>query len=397
MQSGQLYKLRSFYLFIGLASGSFSPYLTLLLVNNGLTSSDVGVIMAIGTLVSIFAQPVWGVIADRYQQMRLVLILSVAVPGIMVLFYQSQSFLIIMLVYSIITVFAATQAPIADSYAIVTAQRVGVTYGSIRLLASLGFAIGSYAGGWLVSLSDVSNIWIPYLVLNGLAAAVALLLPRKAEEDHSLRKSFTEGIKELLGNRIFLFFLAGSLLLNQTLTAFNTYFVLAFRIAGGSDNLAGLAMMLAAITNVPSMLIASKVIKRIGLERTMLLAAIAYMLRWAIQIMFPHPYVMIGVQTLHGLSFGFFYIAAVEYVARVSGKSMQATGQSIFSMVFVGVAGIMGNALNGFLLDIGGPDLMNLACVISAALGVVMLMVVVFGTKNKELHRSREIVSALRK
>ncbi|MMZ68920.1 hypothetical protein D1872_316680 [compost metagenome] len=76
---------------------------------------------------------------------------------------------------------------------------------------------------------------------------------------------------------------------------------------------------------------------------------------------------------------------------------MQATGQSIFSMVFVGVAGIMGNALNGFLLDIGGPDLMNLACVISAALGVVMLLVVVFGTKNKELHRSREIVSALRK
>lgn len=85
---------------------------------------------------------------------------------------------------------------------------------------------------------------------------------------------------------------------------------------------------------------------------------------------------MIGVQVPHGLSFGFFYIAAVEYVASVTGREMQATGQSLFNMVFAGLGGIVGNMLNGYLLDSGGPSLMYLACTISAALGSVILYIV---------------------
>lgn len=108
----------------------------------------------------------------------------------------------------------------------------------------------------------------------------------------------------------------------------------------------------------------------------MLLAAGAYMLRWGIQWLWPTPEVMIGVQVLHGLSFGFFYIAAVEYVASVTGREMQATGQSLFNMVFAGLGGIVGNMLNGYLLDSGGPSLMYLACTISAALGSVILYIV---------------------
>ncbi|MMZ60520.1 hypothetical protein D1872_226190 [compost metagenome] len=52
---------------------------------------------------------------------------------------------------------------------------------------------------------------------------------------------------------------------------------------------------------------------------------------------------------------------------------MQATGQSIFNMVFSGLGGIVGNLLNGFLFSSGGANVMYFACTISALIGAGML------------------------
>jgi PPP family 3-phenylpropionic acid transporter len=372
----KLSKLRGFYLFLGLAGGSFGSYLSLLLVHNGLNSGQIGILMATGTLIAITIQPMWGIISDRYNQTRLVLILSVAVPALLAVFYRSEYFIVLLMVYTASTIFSSTQAPIADSYAISAANRAGATYGSIRLMMSIGAALGAYAGGVYVSTFSVSTIWLPFLFFNLIAVLIAFTLPKQAEENHMMRQSFTQGVRQLLGNRVFLAFLGGSFLVNQTMTAFGTYFVIAFQSVGGSTRYAGIALFLASVTNVPSMLFASKVIKRLGRERTLLLGALIYVLRWGIQVAFPYPSVMIGVQVLHGLSFGFFYIAAVEYVSQITSNEMQATGQSVFNMVFSGFAGIVGNLLNGFLLNQGGVEIMNLSCMLSSIAGAMLLFYV---------------------
>ncbi|WP_410511981.1 MFS transporter [Paenibacillus sp. BR2-3] len=379
----KLLKLRGFYLFLGLAGGSFGPYLTLLLVDNGLDSGQIGMLMAIGTLIAIVIQPIWGIISDRYNWTRMVLILSVAVPALLAVFYRSEYFIVLMLVFTLSTIFSSTQAPIADSYAIAAARKAGSTYGSIRLMLSIGAALGAYAGGIYVSAFSVSTIWMPFLFFNLLAVIIALTLPKQAEENHMMSQSFAQGVRQLIKNRVFLAFLGGSFLVNQTMTAFGTYFVLAFQSVGGSTQYAGIALFIASITNVPSMLLASKVIKKLGRERTLLIGALIYVLRWGIQVAFPYPSVMIGVQVLHGLSFGLFYISAVEYVSQITSADMQATGQSIFNMVFSGFAGILGNLLNGFLLNQGGVNAMNLSCVLSSAAGAILLVYVARSSSRK--------------
>lgn len=381
----KLLKLRGFYLFLGLAGGSFGSYLTLLLKHNGLNVSQIGILMAIGTWIAICIQPVWGLISDRYNQTRLVLILSVAVPALLAVFYRSEYFIVLLLVYTVSTIFSSTQAPIADSYAIAAANSAGSTYGSIRLMMSLGAAVGAYAGGRYIERFSISTIWLPFLLLNSVAVVCALMLPRQAEENHMMSQSLSQGVKKLLGNRIFLAFLGGSFLVNQTMTAFGTYFVVAFQSVGGSTSYAGIALFIASVTNVPSMLYASRVIRRLGRERTLLLGALIYVLRWGIQLAFPYPSVMVGVQVLHGLSFGLFYIAAVEYVSQITSSEMQATGQSLFNIVFSGFAGILGNLLNGFLLNQGGVGLMNLSCMLSSAVGAALLVYVARSSRRRSL------------
>ncbi|MDR6723785.1 PPP family 3-phenylpropionic acid transporter [Paenibacillus amylolyticus] len=370
-----LMKLQGLYLFMGLAGGIFNPYINPILVAQGFSSKETGFIMAFGTLISIILQPIWGIMVDKFKKTRFVLVLSLLVPALLAYFYNIEVYIILILIYTLCTIFQVTQIPVADSYAVTAAKAANTSYGMIRLFGSLGTGLGGFAAGIYLSQFSIHMLWLPFLVFNVLSAILASTLPRQTSISSS-SVTFSVGLARLLRNRTFLLFLIGCFLVNQTLTAFNSFFVISFQMAGGSVAMTGTALLLASITNVPSMLVAAFILRKWGHERTMLLAAGAYMLRWGIQWLWPTPEVMIGIQVLHGLSFGFFYIAAVEYVASVTGREMQATGQSLFNMVFAGLGGIVGNMLNGYLLDSGGPSLMYLACTISAALGAFILFFV---------------------
>ncbi|MNN19697.1 putative nucleoside transporter YegT [compost metagenome] len=147
----------------------------------------------------------------------------------------------------------------------------------------------------------------------------------------------------------------------------------------------GIAFAIASATNVPAMLVAAKVMNKYGRERTLVLASVVYALRWALQAVFPYPFVAISVQVLHGISFGFYYVAAVNYVSVEARKELQATGQSLFSMVSAGFAGILGNLFNGYLLHAGGPTLMYGICTLSAVLGVACFWYVSRATKHSAI------------
>ncbi|WP_341278601.1 MFS transporter [Paenibacillus sp. FSL H8-0537] len=367
-----LLKLRALYLFTGLAGGLFNPYLTTLLVHQGMSAGQVGMMMSLGTLLSIIVQPFWGYMVDRYRQTKLVLICSIGMPAVLAYFYNVQLFALLVIVYTTSIIFSVTQSPIADSYAVTAAREGHTSYGTIRSLGSLGTALGGYAGGLYLSFFHITQLWLPFFIFSAAGVAMVLTLSNKSDS-YRTTVSLTEGFKKMLSNRNFLWFLVACFFVNQTLTAYNSFFVLSFQEAGGSFSMVGFALLLASMTNVPSMLLAAKIIAKLGRERTLVIAAFAYALRWAVQWLFPYPPVMIGIQALHGLSFGLFYVAAVEYVANVSGKEMQATGQSVFNMVFVGLGGIIGNLLNGFLYNAGGAQLMYLACTVSAIMGLLLL------------------------
>ncbi|KQO17862.1 MFS transporter [Paenibacillus sp. Leaf72] len=367
-----LLKLRALYLFTGLAGGLFNPYLTTLLVHQGMSAGQVGMMMSLGTLLSIIVQPFWGYMVDRYRQTKLVLVCSIGMPAVLAYFYNVHIFALLVIVYTTSIIFSVTQSPIADSYAVTAAREGRTSYGTIRSLGSLGTALGGYAGGLYLSYFHITQLWLPFFIFSAAGVAMVLTLSNKSDS-YRTTVSLTEGFKKMLGNRNFLWFLVACFFVNQTLTAYNSFFVLSFQEAGGSFSMVGFALLLASMTNVPSMLLAAKIIAKLGRERTLVIAAFAYALRWAVQWLFPYPPVMIGIQALHGLSFGLFYVAAVEYVANVSGKDMQATGQSVFNMVFVGLGGIIGNLLNGFLYNAGGAQLMYLACTVSAIMGLLLL------------------------
>ncbi|MFS0725335.1 MFS transporter [Paenibacillus sp. 1P07SE] len=371
-----LFKLRVFYLLTGLSLGMLNPYISMIFIEQGLRRDSIGGIMALSSLLVIVAQLFWGRIADKYRATRLILVLSLAVPAAAAMLFAVPSAALMVAVYMLYIAFTAPLAPVSDAYAVTAAAKAGSSYGTIRCFQSIGNAFGGYMAGAFVAMYAPRLLGLPFLLF-ALAGIVVLMGVPRQDEVKIKRKSFSHGLKDVLMNRTVLLFLLSCLLINQTLTAFNTYFVVVFQMAGGSPQLSGIALMIAAFSNVPSMFLSAYIIRFFGVERTMLMGAIAYILRWGLQWLYPIPSVMVGVQVLQGLSFGLLYVTAVEYMVRIVPEDMRTTGQSILAIVFSGLAGMLGNLLNGYLLETGGPDAMNLACTISAALGAGLLVLII--------------------
>lgn len=380
-----LRKVRGYYLINGVAGGIFGPYLSLLFIHNGFNSTKIGVILSVATLMGILAQPVWGQIVDRFQMTRSALLLGSLIPALLVAFYNSTWFYMVLLIGVTSSLFSVAQTPIADAYAVRTAREAQTSYSTVRIFGSFGYAVGAYTAGLFLAHISVVFLWLPRAIIGVTTALIALTLPRPTTAIEFKRSALT-GMQHFLANRRFLLFLVGGFLLSATLTSYDTYFALAFHDIGGPFDWTGIAFMIASLSNIPSMLIASKLIVQLGREKTLLLAALAFCTRFAVMAWVKIPLVDVFIQVLHGASFGFFYIAAVDYVAYISPSDLQATGQSIFGMVCGGIAVMVGNLFNGILLHTGGPSLMYGVGVLAAGIAACcfFVLIVLNHRKNRE-------------
>lgn len=345
------------------------PYLGALLESDGFSSADVGILTSLGIMASILTQPLWGMIADRHGWTRVILAVNFMVPSILAILSHTMAWFLVGMVSIGFFVFKNPQAPIMDAYAVSVTKETGGSYGTIRFFQSVGFGIGGYLAGMFLTHYVVTDLWIPFMFLSALGILVVFTLPPRKPAVRLGAKS-SEHLKALLQPH-FLIFLTACFLVNQTLSVFNVYYVIVYRQLGGSASTVGLGIVVAAVANVPSMWAADKLIRRFGRHRVLMFAGSLYMLRWVLQAFITAPGWVIATQVLHG-SFGLFYVSSVDYVAETMSPRIRATAQSVFGMVASGVSGIVGNILNGVLLDAGGPRLMYAVCGVSAFAGIIM-------------------------
>ena len=77
--------------------------------------------------------------------------ISLLVPAGLAYFYNIQVYFILILIYTLCTIFQVTQIPVADSYAVTAARAANTSYGMIRLFGSLGTGLGGFAAGMYLS------------------------------------------------------------------------------------------------------------------------------------------------------------------------------------------------------------------------------------------------------
>jgi PPP family 3-phenylpropionic acid transporter len=331
-------------------SAVLMPFLPLYFGEKGYSSSQIGLLMMFGPFVAIFAQPLWGYLSDRYHSLKLIIF---ALWGMTIVssigIFSMDGYLWAFLFTLLLNFFMLSAVPLLDSLTIKGALQNRISYGSVRLWGSIGFtgmALGS--GFALKALGGVQHI--PLLYWSVWVLPLVLLMFLKDDKGEGKRISL-KAVGSIIKNKPFIWFLLLVFLLTVPHRMNDGLFVLYLKDMGGSDTMAGWAWAIAAIGEIPAFALLSRYMHRFHELALLGIVAILYTIRWLLYGWITDPVGLMLLQLTHSVTFAVFWIVAVEYAVRLVPEGMRSTGLALLSAVFLGLAGITGGFIGGYIKD----------------------------------------------
>ncbi|EJL38928.1 MULTISPECIES: MFS transporter [Brevibacillus] len=377
---GRYFSLCALYLFVYYGFGAFSPLITQYYNSISLTGTQIGLISAVAPIVSIVAQPMWGLFCDRFQIRKTVLILTLVASGLAGLFFVGvSSFAFVFLLYLILSFFQSAVIPISDSLALGYAKKNGLQFGDIRLWGAVGFALAAFVTGLLVEQWGPSVLFYSYCLALLIAMLFLLRVPDESEETSRFRVGMLAGMRDLLRLPRYLLFLLASFCVLGAVNANNIWFSLFYQEIGGTVAGVGLAFLLFAGSEAPFMKLAGVFVRRWGLELTLLLAAVCGAARWLWYSSAPSTTFVIAMFFIQGISVGFYLATAAQFVRENTPPSLQVTALAIFFSVGGGLGTMLCNLVAGWIKDSYSTLGIYLFFGIITVIGIIPLVLITYG------------------
>ncbi|OQP06473.1 MFS transporter [Geobacillus sp. 46C-IIa] len=341
-----------FYFLIFFAFGALFPLLSVYLQEEArLPGTAIGWIMSLTPIVTMAAQPLWGMATDYTRKpvgMLLITLVLAALFGLMYSFAGSYEAFVALTV--LLSVVQSAIVPLSDSLALRHVHEQGGNYGAIRLWGSLGFAVAVLVVGWLSEHTAFAAIFYTFSVALLVAGVLAARLPRYQAAVPAGRLTRRD-IGGLLSIRPFRLLLTATFLLFGPILANNSYFGLLIHELGGTLTGIGFAFLLAAGSEAPFMKAADRLIRRFGMARLLILAALLSAARWLSYAVDPPLWFVYMTTVVQGCSVGLSIPTALHYARRLAPERVQVTAVSLYSAVSNGLGAWFCTLLGGYLLE----------------------------------------------
>ena len=373
------FKIFNFIFYMGIATFT---YFNIYFKSIGLSSTQIGHINSIAKGISLLILPLWGMASDYYKVNKRLLL--VALAGVMLAsssFLLTENFVFVFLVMTVFLIFLTPVVPLVDAQLLGYLGDQSDQYGKYRIWGSIGFTILVPLIGFFLEQTNPGNLFYISGGVFLLALLVASTLPTS---DVKLKVSDIRQFKLLFGRTDLLIFIVFEFFIYLTFNVYNIFFPIYVMDHGGGESLVGIALMIAAISEMGVFYFSEQIIDRFKLRYIFLVSALAFALRWAIISQFPIPAVLLTSQLLHSLTFGLFHVTSVNFVNLISGERFQATGQNLYA-TSKGVSAIVGSAVAGWIYDnLGGSALFLNLSLVALIAGVIYFLILNYQAQQKE-------------
>ena len=325
------------------AFGVISPFLPHFFQQRGLTSAEIGTVMALATAVRLVAGPLAGRLADQRQAWRgLLFVCAIGASLAAMLYRPAHGFWAIFIVSLVQAAALAPLAPLADAMAVSASydRRQPFEYGWVRGAGSGAFIAGLIAAGYAAGWMGIGVIvWCNALLL-GVAAIAALPLPNIATtEGPSRSESQIDGMWQLLAIPAFRRLLLVAALILGSHALHDTFAVINWRAAGVSSGIASLLWSESVASEVLVFFVFGPwLLNRLGPSRAAALAAAAGVLRWTVMGFTTEVVGLALVEPLHGFTFALLHLVGMHLIGTTVPLRLTATAQAIYGTVAVGAA-----------------------------------------------------------
>jgi PPP family 3-phenylpropionic acid transporter len=343
-RAGFAWRLSSFYAALFLLSGAKVPFLPLWLDWRGLSVAEISIVTAAPLFARIPIAPAIAYAADAFgDRRRALILLAWTALALLIALGWAGSFWTILPLTLLIAIAWTSIMPLAESVAMGGVKAQGLDYGRMRLWGSLSFIAASLAGGVAIERFGLGSAIALMVIGAGATVAAAHLLPSTSQPPdraHALRRWSTgmPQVRALIASRSFLLFLLVAGSVQAAHAVFYAFGTIHWRVQGFSAGWSGALWAVGVIAEIALFAFSGAAVRAFGAMRLLIAGALAGAVRWTAMAFDPPLAALVGLQALHGLTYGATHLGAMHYIAATVPQHLAGTAQALYGSVASGIA-----------------------------------------------------------
>lgn len=439
--------MRAGWLFFSLFAFHAMPgrFLSIFYQQHNLDETQIGIILSVPTMISMFSSPVICGFADRTGNREKITAVTFAISTLsflaqipalpsLNLFSPSSRFWYLLLLRCLGNVFRSGVYPLVSAITIAQlkhkyGEKGHERFGQERLFGAVSWAVVALSLGAVLDLPNV-EIWIIHvgIVFFSLTFLLSLFVFVKAnkvssEEDasqversdlltDSSDRERADQVEEVEANTreeqpasetrlssiaVMLNVVCGGGI--KPILFFNLIFWLAIGMSlvenllflffenelHASNLVCGISVLITVVFEIPIFAKAPYLLNKLGAPMLAMMGSSAFVIRGIGYALAPNAWSVLSLEPLHGVTYGMFHTAAVAYIADRTLHSYEATGQSLLS-VFQGLGKTLGPSFGGYIMQQFGSKVMY-----GGAAVLVLIATLAFGVVERLWNRHEDV------
>lgn len=338
------YKLLTAIRYLG--DSFYYPFISLYLVSRNLLESNIGFILSITPLVSIFTNPIYTKICKNVKVTKNVLTVITVLEALVILTisFASNFYLISALVF-LLALFGTSHYGLMDSLLTIFSSKNDIPFSKIRIFGSITYVIGTTVGGYAIKLGG-------YHLCFGLAAILfivsGILYFMIKPIETSNKKIKTARYRDLLKHKEYLLFAVFYVVFIAMMNSSDYFFPVYLESRGITSNEYGLIYSYYVTLEVIVLFILGRTKKKINNNVLLMLATIFMLSRQIINYLNAPIIIVIIASGFRGLAWAIILHISYKYVVDLLGDELGTVGimtmtlfQSLLIFILNNVDGIL--------------------------------------------------------
>ena len=374
-------------------SGVIFCFTTVFLQFKGYSNYEIGIIFALGNIFGFVLQPLVAGYIDRSGKRVLLRCIRMTAALSLLLMLEvlmlPKNCLPLTAAYVILLAGNTLLQPLCISLSFyLESWGYRINFSVARAVGSLAYSLCTVVLGILVQSVSENSVPITYIVFSFILGLITLLFSSKERKHCAVLETSAAGDPEkpsgivefIRENRRFTLFLAGTALLFFTHSLIGNFMIEFIRNIGGDSADLGNVLAFMTLTEVPVMLLFSRLTRRFRCSSLLRFAVIMFTVKELLIYLAPNIAVLYAAELLQAFSFAIFIPASVRYVDEVVVKRNAVKGQA-FVTTMITLGSIFASYIGGFLLDNSSPSFTLLTGVIVSVLGTLVMLFAIQKTK----------------
>ena len=383
-----------------MAYAVISSFASAYLLDRGYTNSEIGLILAVGSIVAVFLQPFMADFADRAKKISLIGITQVAtifIMGMMMIcFVMDKASIALSVIFVMMIAWHTALQPLFNSLTFKLEESGHkINFGVCRAMGSLGYSLLCAVLG---TLAETFGTQI--LPLTGEVTLLMLLITLCLTKSHFKKACKMRGeldseqdkvevvpetleeqeeinlIQFVKRNKLFLLVNIGVAGIFFSNSIFNNFMLQIVENVGGNSEDMGRILAVMAFLEIPPMFLFERVHRKVSCKRLLQLGAICFTLKILCATIADSVFMVYVAQLFQLTSFGIFLPAMVSFIDEIMEKGEAVKGQALYTIVTT-VATIFASLAGGVILDMSGASsLLWISTIITGAGAILFCLVI---------------------